>query len=656
MAATTRLVSLLAALGALLAVVGPATAGELAGPYTSPDYLTHLPFGARSDYLQPWRAYLETVPAERFLEGVGMNLNINKTQNAGLVVQMLAKNGVRDGRIEIGWAQVSYDDERRLQGMEHTTALLQACRQWGVRPLILLNAHQGVPGPVKFFQRTVIAAADAGARQVQLDDTGGLVLGRSGLSDLTGYWAAEALVVGVEGQTVTLSKPLPKALTAGQKVKMATLKYRPFSDPATADGQETLAGWQRYVGTVADYVTGALGSGGAADKGFDLEVWNELTFGTDFLFLNRYYDPPLEKYNERSEWGKIVQATADYADQHRDRFSGVRISDGFANTIPWPASSQEPDRISAISKHPYAGRRQIAPDQVKGTTLNAQGQRDPYVLAYTEVFPEYFASGIQTETMCRDLGPITTEIYRVAHGRLVRPDRPCGVWITEVAYGPNEDGVQDRATALALKAKAVARYLVFYLNKGVERLDFYAATGGDLGLGLVQDNFLEYSGTHTDYPADDAAYTSPALLVARRITAQMKEGLDPALTQTRALTVESLSDTHDHYQFPGDGTAAHPPLYDREVFAFLPYQVNAHRFVIPYYVVTRDLRASLAPEDFTLTIAGLRGAGAQVSAYDPSNDRLVPVKLGAATADHLSLTVTAADYPYLLTVDEGAGQ
>jgi hypothetical protein len=48
------------------------------------------------------------------------------------------------------------------------------------------------------------------------------------------------------------------------------------------------------------------------------------------------------------------------------------------------------------------------------------------------------------------------------------------------------------------------------------------------------------------------------------------------------LTLDSITDTHNHYQFAGAGTAAHPNLYDRDVFAFLPFQVNAKRFVIPY--------------------------------------------------------------------------
>jgi len=50
-------------------------------------------------------------------------------------------------------------------------------------------------------------------------------------------------------------------------------------------------------------------------------------------------------------------------------------------------------------------------------------------------------------------------------------------------------------------------------------------------------------------------------------------------SKTRKLKVKGIRDSHNHYQFAGDGTAAYPNGYDREAFAFLPYQVNAHRFV-----------------------------------------------------------------------------
>ena len=52
-------------------------------------------------------------------------------------------------------------------------------------------------------------------------------------------------------------KPLKKG-----PIELVTLKYRPFSPPDTADYRETIAGWQRYAGTVSQFVAGALGTSG----------------------------------------------------------------------------------------------------------------------------------------------------------------------------------------------------------------------------------------------------------------------------------------------------------------------------------------------------------------------------------------------------------
>jgi hypothetical protein len=268
------------------------------------------------------------------------------------------------------------------------------------------------------------------------------------------------------------------------------------------------------------------------------------------------------------------------------------------------------------------------------------------------------------------MAPLVNDLYGVKRGRFGRVQDgkiiPCTTWITEVNIAPHEDDPNiTRERALALKAKTTARYLCFFLNKGVTQLDFYAAAPndaklGDTELGLIQQNFLDYAKQPgAVYPANDAASTSPALAVTGRIAARMKQGLDPNLTQTRPLTVNALSDTHDHVQFRGDGTPAHPDLFDRDVFAFLPFQVNAHRFVIPYYVMTRDVTKDLAPEQFTLTVGGLHGDGATVTAYDPIQNRPVPVTVVKRAPNSLTLQVTASDYPYLLTVQEAginAGQ
>jgi hypothetical protein len=637
------------------------TQGGTTEPYTDPRFLTDVPFGAHSHWLQPWRAYEETMPASRFVDGIGVGFTAPDGASEDLIAEMLARHGVRHARIEIGWGNLDWDDKLPPPTRERLSRRIRACASRGLRPLILLNAHHGAPCPVRFFDRVLAAPARKGDTTVRLTDTSDLVPGFSGLNNLTDYWAAEALATKVEGDTVTLSKPLPKDVgDAGAKAPMATLKYRPFSPPDTADYMATVDGWRRYVAEVVTFVAETLGTTGRGDLGFDVEIWNELSFGSNYLLINAYYKPDLYHYNADSIWGNVVKETAAYAEAHAEQFAGVRLCDGFSNTIPWPASSQEPPRVSALSKHPYAGRKTYPADKQRDDVVNALfGREQPpsFYPSYSVCFPEYFATYLQTESVCRDMAPITTDIYGTKHGRLARKAGdavvPCDVWFTEVGFAPNENGVTDRERALALKAKTTARYYAFYLSKGVERLYLYAACEGDLWLGVVSDAFVEYAKTHTTYPEDDTPYVSPALRVVERMSKVMGEGLDRGLTQTRPITVESVSDTHGASVFAGDGTPEHPSLYHRDVLVVLPYQVNVRRFVIPYYVQTRDVLADLPPEEFEVTLRGLRAEGAKLRAYDPIADRDVPVTVLHAEGDRAVLRLAATDYPYLLVVEEG---
>ena len=74
--------------------------------------------------------------------------------------------------------------------------------------------------------------------------------------------------------------------------------------------------------------------------------------------------------------------------------------------------------------------------------------------------------------------------------------------------------------------------------------------------------------------------------------------------------------------------------------------------MIPYYVMTRDLTKDLAPEEFTVQIRGIDGRRATVASYDPIADRDLPLDIKSATSDELSLRLEAADYPYLLIIQE----
>jgi hypothetical protein len=641
-------------------------AGELT-PYTDPNQFTKVPFGDYSHWAQPWRAYLETMPATTFLNGTGINYQGNG--NPDLEVQHLAKHGIAHIRIEVGWGNLEYADETKISNSTQLTAILTACRKYGVRPLILLNANSGAPCPLQMFSRTALTNAAAGQNTIQLNSTSGLIVGYSGLSNLTGYCAAQDLITSINGNTVTLSQPLQVAIASGATVSMATLKYRPFCDPVgdPTDYNATLAGWESYVKVVGTFVANAMATGNPNDAGFDMEVWNELTFDSQYLSIDNYVKPVTDVYNERTLWATLPAVTAQVAAQNPTVFAGVLIGDGFANTVPWPASSTEPLGISAIDKHPYQGRKTF-PMSAPGQPLNALFQTDTsgYQPSYTELFPEYFGTTIQTETMIRDMGPFTTNFGGALHGRDARTP-PVTAWVTEVNIAPDQDNpAVDAQTALYLKAKTTARYFCFYLNKGVTLMTLYNDCAGDRDLGLVSDAFLALTKTPgAVYPANDASLTSPALQVTGNIAQAMQTDLDTTLTPatTRQLTLQSISDTHDNIQFAGDGTAAHPDLYDRDVFAFLPFQVNANRFVIPYYVMTRDIahvydaaqteghQYDMPQEAFTLTIGGLKPLQS-VTVYDPMTNQAVPVTVVSSTSTSTVIQVEATDAPRLLVIQE----
>lgn len=644
-----------------LGVAEPTFNEPISNEPINPEQLTRITFGNYSHWLQPWRGYLETMPATHFLDGLGIVLNTGRGEDAGPILKMCAKNGIKHARIEIGWGNLDYDDERNIHNTEDLAARLQACMAVGIRPLILLNGHHALPCPTKLFARTVAADAEAGAREVVLDKADDLTLGHSGITDIEGGVAASFLITKIDGCTVTLSRPLPKKLVAGTKVQMATLKYAPFGDSSTEEGQATLEGWKRYARRVADFAATTLGTKGKGDLGFDLEIWNELSFGSNFVDQSRYYDPLPRPFTMDAVFLDIVRATAEAAEAEPSSFAGVRLVNGFSNTTPWPASGDMPARVTALSHHPYAGRRVFPGEKSKHNALNALGLPDAsgFEPTYEESFPEYCASALQTEMMVRDMAPLETNIYNASHGRFTRQGNPCWCWITEVNYAPGEDAVTDQARALELKTKAILRYYCFYLNKGVERLYLFGAGAnepklGDLELGVLKQDFVNHTIKNKTYPNDDASWTSPALVAVRRVADRMRDGLDMHLCPTRALKLVSVKDTHGAKQFEGDpnNLLEHPPLYDRDVLAMLPFQVNAKKFVIPFYVVTRDIKRDLSEEKFTVEIQGVAGRGAMLTTYDPVLDRRRNVRVISADAGVLTLELPAVDYPVLLELEE----
>ena len=86
--------------------------------------------------------------------------------------------------------------------------------------------------------------------------------------------------------------------------------------------------------------------------GFDLELWNELTFGSQFLILPLYYGQAMLP-DSLSVGNALMTNTAAMLTENARQFGGVVLEDGFANENPFAASSLEPPRFGALGKHPY---------------------------------------------------------------------------------------------------------------------------------------------------------------------------------------------------------------------------------------------------------------------------------------------------------------
>jgi len=673
---------------------GEGSGGTVADPIDA-KYLTETPFGTTSFWIQPWRAYMDTWPASRLLESLGINFNVSAPQ-AQATAQLLQDSGFKLARIALNWDALSYENPTQFGDEASVRTRLEALHRHGLRPLILLDANSEGPTPARQLNLETTAEAPAGAQTVALTpaSAAAVVPGKTGFDGLSFGGDPDILIDSLAGDIATLSKPLPAALPAGPH-KGATLLYAPFAQPTLAGGQpnpafqETLGGWLSYVATVCKEAASIFGP-----EGYDLEVWNELSFGSQFLNAE-YYDTPKGTEGVSAATREITKALLDETvafvrNPANGIGSGVGISDGFASQTPFPSGANAPPGLTALSKHLYDGAKTFpAADQERSLApLNAMGERDTlkdsfaplFVPHYQSLFPEYYLAATQTETIVRDLAPMTTEVYGLAHGRNVGPPggAPLQKWMTEynlslnnaTVVGPDESTPTSTTLTPADKAhfqaKALLRSLVAMINKGMTREYFYAAAGH--ALALIPPSFYTALQAHPEtYPGD--ALGGETMSGFHNMLAQFQgPGPGPDLRQ---LSLLSIAQDGNHAQFTGDGTAAHPSLYDRDVLAVLPFQSSPTRYVIPVYVMTRDLltlyepeaptsdihRFDLPNETFRITLGNLPETATPptIGAYDPLRDETTPAKLVSQASHTATIEIAATDYPRMLTIEYPSG-
>ena len=661
-----------------------------------PKYLTEVPFGTSSFWIQPWRAYLDTWPASRLLSSLGINFNVTPKESED-TARLLQESGFKLARIEIPWSSLSYEDPTKFVNETSIRTRLEALHNHGLRPLILLNANSGAPTPTKAVTLQTVAEAPAGATTVTLTPASAaeVVPGKTGFARLSFGGDPDILITSVAGDVATLSKPLPSALAVGAH-KGATLLYAPFEAPRLSTGapnpafQATLAGWLSYVATVNHEAEGIFGPGG-----YDLEIWNELSFGSQFLDAAAYHSPSPENGKTLEEVAKALLAeTVAYVRNPTNGIpSGVGITNGFTSETPFSSGAQAPAGLTALSKHPYSSAKSIPSEYSPESgvkPLNALGEPDfpaggtkshpiampLFVPTYESDFPEYFLSATQTETLIRDLAPFTTYVYGDPHGREVGPPggTPLQKWITEYNIDPGHAAVGAGSVPPAplpapeqahLQAKALLRSLVAMVSKGITREYFFAAAHAG-NQSMIAGNFMSaVDASPSIYPGEHLG--GETMLAFRNLLAHFR-GPGPR-GPARQLRLLSIAQKGDHAQFSGNGTAAHPPLYDREVLAVFPFQSSPTRFVIPVYVMTRNLatlyrpelpesnltRYDLPSETFRITLGDLPATGRppRVTAYDPLRNMNTPSRMVSRQRNHATFEIKVTDYPRLLTIEYG---
>ena len=667
-----------------VAAAQPTSGGVLSDPI-DPKYLTEMPFGARSFWIQPWRAYLDTWPASRLIDSLGINFNVTSKQ-AEDTAQLLQESGFKLARIEIGWNSLSYADPSKFANEADINARLEALHKHGLRPLILLNSNSGQPTPAKTFDLETTEEAAKGATSVKLAQASAekVVPGKTGFNKLGGGYAApNVLITAVSSEGVaTLSKPLPAALSAGSH-GATTLLYAPFGPPELANGernpvfQETLDGWLSYVATVCKKAASIFGP-----EGYDLEVWNELTFGSQFLHGAEIYYSPVRETGKGSVEETLLDETVAYVrDPANDIPEGVGIGDGFANTTIPSTGEGKPKGLTALDKHPYQGGTYFpeAEGDLGGKPLNALGE------AYTPGFqprfwaqlPEYYLTATQPQTLTRELAPITTVSGGTSYGRNTGPEgaTPLQTWTTEYNIsksgflvekpeypGVHYQGMLTPAQEEHLQAEVDLRSLTAMISKGVGREYFYAATGA--GWNMISEAFMkEANAKPTSYPGSSLGGETMASF--RRLTAQM-EGPGPE-GGARQISLLSIAQEGNDYQFKGNGTAQYPDLYNRDMLAVLPFQSSPTKLRDPRLRDEREphddretkrtrrslYRFDLPPENFRITLGNLPETKSppSVSAYDPIRGEQTPAKLISRKGSEAVFEITATDYPRLLSIE-----
>jgi hypothetical protein len=417
---------------------------------------------------------------------------------------------------------------------------------------------------------------------------------------------------------------------------MRRLKYQPLNEPGTPEFEETANGFVKYARIVCDFVK-------AQGVDFDVELWNELTFGSNFITIDRYYDPPIAPKGKDflKPGGRCWEMSRRTIEMIKKDFPGVRCIWGFSNTTFFHTKVTDlPPGTDGQSYHPYGtGYREFPAqeDYRDRPHFNLEGLTPTYRAAVAEGFAANF---IKTECLMRLLNPEA------------RKTTPPGVttfmhYMTEHGFAPSDVKVTDPQRAWQLKSKVLLRNVFFWLNKGLDRFYYYcSAQKDDLDMGLLPAE-LEQKGFTPPEGEQERFLTAP-LQALKRATECFQGAAKIENPRQLSVSVEPLAEARKIF----DGDATHPPLLQKDVFAFLPFQIDDHRFAVAVYVMTHDYSQDMPPEDYRLTITGVNEQGVKIAYLDPITGNREDLKPESSSAAGLCVKVGVTDYPRILTISE----
>ena len=241
---------------------------------------------------------------------------------------------------------------------------------------------------------------------------------------------------------------------------------------------------------------------------FDVEVWNELSFGSRFLNVNGYYGQPidggrdLEPERDPETHCRLPSRPGERRSRHRHR---QRLLQRVAGWSP----EESPAGLTAQDKHPYGGWRPFPSEEsIDGSRpLNGLGEdvRDPEALAVSgdrrvhpylrRILPRDCLSGIPNQTLVTRSRPRADLVCR-CHARPKCPYARRGSARAldhrgepQSRPGPSGGSADRRRTSGTSRRRSCFSDLVAYVNKGMTAIDFYAANDGNLS--LIDERFFD---------------------------------------------------------------------------------------------------------------------------------------------------------------------